>query len=140
VAGDQDQGEPARHPGRLGPAARDRLKALHALAPLAGRRLLVVHAFLFAAATDAELDSAAAAHDEQARQLRDPAVRAALRGAWQVVEPLRFSPGRGRPDLPLAELLASAPEDLAATVRAELAAAGLDPDAAGWPPPGPVVG
>lgn len=60
--------------------------------PLAGRRLLAVHAFLFAAASDAELETAAQAHEAQARQLRDPAVRAALRGAWQVVDPLRFIP------------------------------------------------
>ena len=87
---------------------------MHQLAPLAGRRLLLVHAFLFAAASDAELDTAAQAHEVQAAQLRDPHVRS----AWQVVDPLRFIPGRGRPDLPLAELLALAPEDLAATVRA----------------------
>jgi hypothetical protein len=134
VAGDQDQGPPARHPGRLGQASRARLAALHELAPLGGRRLLVVHAFLFAAATDAELDAAAEAHEAQARQLRDPAVRSALRSAWQVVDPLRFTPGRGRGDLPLVELLALAPPELARQVRAELAAAGLDPDATGWPP------
>jgi hypothetical protein len=121
-------------PGRLSAAARARLDALHTLAPLGGRRVLAVHAFLFAAASDAELDTAAQAHEAQARQLRDPEVRAALRRAWQVVEPLRFIPGHGRPDAPLAELLALAPAELAATVRVELAAAGLDPDATGWPP------
>jgi hypothetical protein len=140
VAGDQDQGPPARHPGRLGPAQRDRLDALHALAPLGGRRRLVFHAWLLTAAADAELETVAQAHEAQARQLRDPAIRAALRSAWQVVDPIRFTPGRGRPDLPLADLLALAPPELAAQVRAELAAAGLDPDATGWPPPsGPVV-
>jgi hypothetical protein len=34
----------------------------------------------------------------------------------------------------LADLLGMAPPELAAAVRAELAAAGLDPDATGWPP------
>jgi hypothetical protein len=121
-------------PGRLGPAQRARLEALHQPAPLGGRRLLLVHAFLFASATDAELDTAAQAHEAQAAQLRDPAVRAALRGAWPVVDRLRFLPGMGGPMTPLAELLALAPAELAATVRAELAAAGLDPDATGWPP------
>jgi hypothetical protein len=116
-----------------GQAQRARLDALHTLAPLAGWRLLVVHAFLFAAASDAELDTAAEAHEAQARQLRDPAIRAALRAAWPVVDPLRFTPGRGRPELPPVELLALAPPELAATVRAELAEAGLDPDATGWP-------
>jgi hypothetical protein len=57
-----------------------------------------------------------------------------------VVDPLRFTPGRGRPDQPLAALLDLAPPELAGQVRAELAAAGLDPDATGWPPPPPVVG
>jgi hypothetical protein len=85
-------------------------------------------------AGDAELDAAAQAHEAQARQLRDPAIRAALRGAWQVIDPLRFAPGRSDPTAPLAELLALAPAELAGQVRAELAAAGLDPDAAGWPP------
>lgn len=128
---------PAEPPqrGRLGGAEHARLEALHTLADLRGRPLLVVHAFLFAAATDAEFDTAAQAHEAQARQLRDPQVRAALRGAWQVVDPLRFIPGYGRPDLPLAQLLALAPPGLAAPVREALAAAGLDPDQAAWPPP-----
>jgi hypothetical protein len=108
--------------------------------PLAGRRLLAVHAFLFAAASDAELETAAQAHEAQARQLRDPAVRAALRGAWQVVDPLRFIPGRHDLGAPLVDLLELAPAELARRARAELRAAGLDPDALGWPPPGPVVG
>jgi hypothetical protein len=126
--------DPGRDPGRLGPAERARLDALHALAPLAGRRLQLVHAFLFAAATDAELETAAQAHEAQARQLRDPHVRRALRGAWQVVDPLRFTPGRHDPTMALADLLALAPAELAAQVWAGLAAAGLDPDATGWPP------
>jgi hypothetical protein len=42
--------------------------------PSRDRRLQLVHAFLFAA-TDAELDTAAQAHEAQARQLRDPAIR-----------------------------------------------------------------
>jgi hypothetical protein len=96
--------------------------------------VLVVHAFLFAAATDAELDTAAQAHEAQARQLRDPAIRAGLREAWQVVDPLRFTPSHRDPAAPLADLLALAPPELAGQVRTELAAAGLDPDATGWPP------
>jgi hypothetical protein len=126
--------DPGRDPGRLSAAERDRLDALHALAPLAGRPVLVVHAFLFAAATDAELDTAAQAHEAQARQLRDPAIRAALRGAWQVADPLRFTPGHRDPAEPLVGLLDLAPPELAAPIRAELRAAGLDPDATGWPP------
>jgi len=47
--------------------------------------------------------------------------------------PAAVHPGHRDPAAPLAELLA--PAELAATVRAELAAAGLDPDATGWPPP-----
>jgi hypothetical protein len=135
AGGVEDQGPPASpDPDRLTAAERDRLDALHKLAPLGGRRLLVVHAFLFAAASDAELDTAAQAHEAQARQLRDPAVRAALRGAWPAVDRLRFLPGMGGPMTPLADLLALAPPELAGQVRAELAAAGLDPDATGWPP------
>jgi hypothetical protein len=134
VAGDQPPEPAPSGRGRLSPAARARLDALHALAPLAGRQLQLVHAFLFAAASDAELDAAAQAHETQARQLRDPTVRVALRGAWQVVDPLRFTPGRGDPTAPLADLLALAPPELAQQVRAELAAAGLEPDATGWPP------
>jgi hypothetical protein len=61
-------------------------------------------------------------------------VRAALRGAWQVVDPLRFTPGHRDPAAPLAELLALAPVELAEQTRAELRGAGLDPDATGWPP------
>lgn len=91
------------------------------------------HAWLLVVASDAELDTAAQAHEAQARQLRDPAVRAALRGAWQMVDPLRFTPGRGDPAMPLIDLLALASPELARQVRAELTAAGLDPDATGWP-------
>jgi hypothetical protein len=134
AGGVEDQGPPAPDPGRLTAAQRDRLDALHTLSPLGGRRLLVVHAWLLAAASDAELDTAAQTHEAQARQLRDPRVRAALRQAWQVVDPLRFIPGHHDPTAPLAELLALAPPELAATVRVELRAAGLDPDATGWPP------
>ena len=121
-------------PGRLSSAERTRLDALHALADLRGRQLRVVHAFLYAAASDAELDTAAAAHEAQARQLRDPAVRRALRRAWQVVDPVRLIPGHGDPLAPLAELLALAPPEQADPALAELAAADLDPDATGWPP------
>jgi hypothetical protein len=134
VAGDQPPEPVPSGRARVSPAARARLDALHALAPLAGRRLQLVHAFLFAAATDAELDTAAQAHEAQARQLRDPAIRRALRAAWQVIDPLRFALGRGDPTTPLADLLALAPAELASQVRAELVAAGLDPDATGWPP------
>ena len=67
------------------------------------------------------------------RQLHDPHVRAALRRAWQVVDPLRFIPGHRAPTVPLGKL-ALAPPELAEQTRAELAAAGLDPDATGWPP------
>ena len=135
AGGVEDQGPPAPDPGRLTAAQRDRLDALHQLAPLGGRRLLVVHAFLFAAASDAELETAAQAHEAQARQLRDPAIRAALRVAWQVVDPLRFTPGHRDLAAPLADLLDLAPVELAEPTRAELRAAGLDPDATGWPPP-----
>ena len=140
MAGDPpDQGPTGCDPGRLGPAARARLDALHQLAPLGGRQLLTVHAFLFAAATDTELAAAAQAHQAQADQLTDPHVRAALRAAWQVVDPLRLRPGHGQPTEPLADLLALAPPELAGAMRAQLAAAGLDPDTTGWPPPPPVV-
>jgi hypothetical protein len=61
MAGDVEDQDPGQglDPGRLTAAERDRLDALHKLAPLGGRRLLVVHAFLFAACSDAELDTAA---------------------------------------------------------------------------------
>jgi hypothetical protein len=39
------------------------------------------------------------------RQLRDPAIRAALRGARQLVDPLRFTSGHRDPAAPLAGLL-----------------------------------
>jgi hypothetical protein len=51
-----------------------------------------------------------------------------------VIDPLRFTPGHRDPTVALADLLVLAPAELAAQVRAELAAAGLDPDATGWPP------
>jgi hypothetical protein len=51
-----------------------------------------------------------------------------------VVDPLRFLPGQRDPTAQLGELLALAPPELAEQTRAELAAAGLDPDATGWPP------
>jgi hypothetical protein len=62
------------------------LDALHQLAPLGGRPLLVVHAFLFAAASDAELDTAAEAHEAQAAS---PATRPSGRpcagpGRWSI--------------------------------------------------------
>jgi hypothetical protein len=124
-------GAPQQPPG---PGRAWLLGALHELAPLAGRPLLVAHAWLFAAASDAELDAAAGAHEAQAAQLRDPAVRGALRRAYSTLEPIRVQAG---PRLVrLAELLALAPPELAAQVAAELRAAGLDP-APPWPPPGP---
>ena len=53
-----------------GLAVAARLDALHQLAPLRGRRLLFAHAFLLAAASDAELETAAAAH--QAKPTSSP--------------------------------------------------------------------
>jgi hypothetical protein len=103
----------ARDPGRFTEAERARIDALHTLADLRGRPLLAVQAFLFAAATDAELDTAAQAHEAQARQLRDLAIRTALRSTWQVIDPLRFTPGHRDPTAPLADLLALAPTELA---------------------------
>ncbi|HEU4896608.1 MAG TPA: hypothetical protein VFX88_03425 [Actinomycetota bacterium] len=49
-----------------------------------------------------------------------------------MVDPLRFT-RLPRPGRALAELLAFAPPEVSLQVRAELAAAGLDPDATGWP-------
>jgi hypothetical protein len=68
--GDQDpaQGQPTR---RIPAAVAARLDALHELAPLRGRRLLMAHAFLLASSSDAELEAAAAAHQAQADQLTD---------------------------------------------------------------------
>jgi hypothetical protein len=111
------------------------LGALHELAPLAGRPLLVAHAFVLSAASDAEVDAAASAHEAQARQLRDRELVEALRRAYRTLEPIRLQTG---PRLVLlAELLAAAPPELAAQVAGELRAVGLDP-APPWPPrPGP---
>ena len=116
------------------PAGRAwRLRALHELAPLRGRPLLVAHAFLLAAASDAELDAAASAHEAQARQLRDPELVDAMRRAYRTLEPIRVRAGARL--VLLAELLAAAPPELAEQVAGELRAVGLDP-APPWPPPG----
>jgi hypothetical protein len=109
------------------------LAALHELAPMAGRPLLAAYPWLYAAASDAELDAAAAAHQAQADQLRNPGVRAVMRRTHAAVEPVRIKAG---PRLVLlAELLALLPPELAAEITAELRGAGLDPSP--WPPPGP---
>jgi hypothetical protein len=115
------------------PPAAWRLRALHELAPLQARPLLVAHAHLFASASDAELDAAASAHEAQAAQLRDRELVDAMRRAYRTLEPIRLQTG---PRLVLlAELLAAAPPELAAQVAGELRAVGLDP-APPWPPPG----
>jgi hypothetical protein len=109
------------------------LDALHRLPPLDAGPLLVAHAFLFAAASPAELAAAAGLHEVQAAQLRDGARVAALADAYTALEPIRVRAG---PRLvALAELLDAAPPELAAAVERELLAVGLDPRAAGWPPP-----
>jgi hypothetical protein len=125
-----------RQPPRPEPAQRRRAPAWRPCinSPPRRRRLLAFHAWLFAAATDGELDAGAQVHEAQGRQLCDPAIRRALRGAWHVVDPLRFTPGRRDAAAPLAELLALAPVELAEQTRAELRWTGLDPDATGWPP------
>jgi hypothetical protein len=85
MAGHQDQGEPTpADPGRLSPAERARLDALHQLAPLAGRRLLVFHAWLLTAAADAELVTVAQAHEARpaSSATRPSAWRSAPRGPW----------------------------------------------------------
>ena len=127
---------PSRNAGTpdLPPGRAWLLAALHQLAPLRGRPLLVAHAFLFAAASDAELAAAAGAHEAQAAELRDRELVEALRGAYRTLEPIRIRVG---PRLVLlAELLDAAPPELAAQVERELRAAGLDPSPP-WPPAGP---
>jgi hypothetical protein len=124
-------------PGRLSAGERDRLAALHQLAPgLAARPPLVAEAFLFAAATPAERETAAQAHEAQAQQLRG-LLPAALGRAYLDLQPLWQATGLRAlgPAATLAELLSLAPAELAAQVRADLAAAGLDPSAVTWPPP-----
>jgi hypothetical protein len=44
---------------------------------------------------------------------QDFRLTASVTEAWQVIDPLRFTPGRGGPAAPLAELLALAPPELA---------------------------
>jgi len=51
-----------------------------------------------------------------------------------VVDVPRLISGHGDPMAPLADLLALAPPERADPARARLRAAGLDPDATGWPP------
>jgi hypothetical protein len=131
--GDQEPPEP----GRLSAGERVRLAGLHQLAPgLAARPPLVAEAFLCAASSTAELETAAQAHEAQAAQLRGP-LPAALGRAYLTLQPLWQAVGLRRlgPTATLAALLALAPEPLAAQVRADLTAAGLDPSATAWPPP-----
>jgi hypothetical protein len=107
------------------------LAALHELAPMVGRSLLAAEPWLYAAASDAELDAAAATHEAQARQLRDPQVRAVMRRTWQTAEPVRIKAG---PRLVwLHELLTMLPPELAEQTRADLRGVGLDPSPP-WPP------
>jgi hypothetical protein len=124
-------------PGRLSAGERARLAGLHQLAPgLAARPPLVLVAFLMAASSPAERETAAQAHDAQAQQLRGP-LPAALGRAYLTLEPIWYQLARALgPTATLAELLSLAPPELAAQVRADLAAAGLDPDATAWPPRG----
>jgi hypothetical protein len=125
----------AEQPPPPRPARAWLLADLHRLAPLQGRPLLAAHPWLFAAASDAELDAAAGAHDAQARQLRDPELRAVMRRTHAAVEPIRIKAG---PRLVfLRELLALLPPELAAQVERELRAVGLDPAPPWPPPPGP---
>jgi hypothetical protein len=131
MAGDQDQ-----DPGRLSGAARERLTRLHKLAPgLAARPQPVAVAFLFAASTPAEREAAAQAHDAQAAQLRGP-IPAALARAYLELQLLWHAVGFRTfgPAATVAQLLQLATPELAARVRADLTAAGVDPDATGWPP------
>jgi hypothetical protein len=148
VTGDQPRRPPGPldpDRGRLGPAARARLDALHTLAPgMAARLPRVAVAFLFAAATPAELETAAQAHDAQAAQLRGPLPAAladayrTLAGLWQTIGFQALGPAATLP-----ELLALADPALAARVREGLTTAGMAPDALAWPPmvgPGPWPG
>jgi hypothetical protein len=95
-----------------------------------------VHAWLLAAATDAELDTAAQAHEAQARQLRDRATVEALRTVYRVLEPtrLRYGPRLLEAEATLADVLLVALQEQAEPAREALARVGLDPDATGWPP------
>jgi hypothetical protein len=137
MAGDApDQRPPAPDPGRVSPAEHGRLVALHELAPgLAARPPLVAVAYLMAASSPAERETAAAAHDAQAAQLRGPIPAAfartylALAPLWSAVGFRSFGPGAT-----VAQVLQLAAPELAERVRGDLAAAGVDPDATGWPP------
>jgi hypothetical protein len=139
VAGDPPgQGPAGPLDGRLGAAVRYRLDALHELAPgLAARPQLVRVAFLMAASSPAERETAAQAHEAQAAQLRGP-LPAALGRAFLALQPLWHGARRRLgPGATVAELLALADRldpELAAGVREDLTGAGLDPDQLGWPP------
>ena len=76
-------------------------------------------------------------HQAQAQQLRGP-LPAAFGRAYLTLEPIWHQIGARAlgPAATLAELLTLAPAELAAQVRGELAAAGLDPEATAWPPRG----
>jgi hypothetical protein len=132
-SGDQDpaQGQPAQ---RISAAVAARLDALHELAPLRGRRLLMAHAFLLAASSDAELDTAAAAHQAQADQLTDRRLVEALRDTYRLLEPTWHAAfrqlGHGAS---LADVLDLTPPEQAELAEATLRVAGLDPRATGWP-------
>jgi hypothetical protein len=134
MAGDDQDHNPG--PLRLGGAARERLTRLHELAPgLAARPQPVAVAHLFASSTPAEREAAAQAHDAQAAQLRGP-IPAALAGAYLELQPLWHAVGFRAlgPAATLAQLLQLAPPEQAAVVRDRLTAAGINPDATGWPP------
>jgi hypothetical protein len=126
----------APDPGRRGGAARERLAGLHGLAPgLDARPQPVAVAHLLASSTPEEREAAAQAHDAQAAQLRGP-IPAALAWAYLELLPLWHVVGFRTfgPAATLAQLLALAPPEQAARVRARLTGAGIDPDATGWPP------
>jgi hypothetical protein len=136
-SGTPDAPDPGQ-PGRLGAGERARLAGLHQLAPgLAARPPLIAEAFLCAASSTAERETAAQAHEAQAEQLRGP-LPAALGRAYSTLEPLWRAAGRRAlgPLATLAELLSLAPAELAEQVRADLTAAGVDPDQLAWPPRG----
>jgi hypothetical protein len=136
---DQDQAPGSPRPSG---ASRGRLVELHRWAPgQAARPIPVAIAFLMAASTPEERETAAQAHDAQAAQLRGP-IPAALASAYLELQSLWQAVGFRilGPSATVAQLLALAPPEQAERVRADLTGAGIDPDATGWPPPGPIVG
>jgi len=131
MAGDQD-------PGWLRGAARERMARLHELAPgLAARPIPVAVCFLCAISSPEERAAAAEAHLAQAEQLRGPIPPALarvyldLQQLWHAAGFRAFGPGATVPQV----LTLATPEQVE-RVRADLAAAGVDPDTATrWPPP-----